>query len=96
MRSESAEKAGQFTEAALMGAMPMYVPDFKNVVMPAIIAALDEWKRDSEKSEQAAHMRLRPRPWGVSGPGLLGVGSTAAASRGRPRTSHCSEASCAH
>ncbi len=48
---EAAEKAGQFTEAALMGAMPMYVPDFKNVVMPAIIAALDEWKRESERSE---------------------------------------------
>ncbi|GFR48981.1 hypothetical protein Agub_g10999 [Astrephomene gubernaculifera] len=50
---EAAEKAGQFTEAALMGAMPMYVPDFKNVVMPAIIAALDEWKKESEKM---AHM----------------------------------------
>ncbi|KAG2486876.1 hypothetical protein HYH03_014470 [Edaphochlamys debaryana] len=50
---EAAEKAGQFTEAALMGAMPMYVPDFKNVVMPAIVAALDEWKKDSEKM---AHM----------------------------------------
>ncbi|GLI59822.1 hypothetical protein VaNZ11_001793 [Volvox africanus] len=50
---EAAEKAGQFTEAALMGAMPMYVPDFKNVVMPAIISALDEWKKDSEKM---AHM----------------------------------------
>ncbi|EFJ44103.1 dynamin-related GTPase [Volvox carteri f. nagariensis] len=50
---EAAEKAGQFTEAALMGAMPMYVPDFKNVVMPAIVSALDEWKKDSEKM---AHM----------------------------------------
>eukprot|EP00198_Chlamydomonas_reinhardtii_P012336 XP_001701673.1 dynamin-related GTPase [Chlamydomonas reinhardtii] len=50
---EAAEKAGTFTEAALMGAMPMYVPDFKNVVMPAIIAALDEWKKESEKM---AHM----------------------------------------
>ncbi|GIM07018.1 hypothetical protein Vretimale_11226, partial [Volvox reticuliferus] len=50
---EAAEKAGQFTEAALMGAMPMYVPDFKNVAMPAIVSALDEWKKDSEKM---AHM----------------------------------------
>ena len=33
-----------------MGSMPMYVPDFKNVVMPAIVAALDEWKADAEKS----------------------------------------------
>ncbi len=48
---EAAEKAGQHTEAALMGALPMVVPDFKNVVMPAIVVALDEWKRDAEKSE---------------------------------------------
>uniref|UniRef100_A0A7S0WQI3 Dynamin GTPase n=1 Tax=Chlamydomonas leiostraca TaxID=1034604 RepID=A0A7S0WQI3_9CHLO len=46
---EAAEKAGQFTEAALMGSMPMYVPDFKNVVMPAIVAALDEWKAEADK-----------------------------------------------
>lgn len=50
-RREAAEKAGQFTEAALMGAMPMCVPNFKNVVMPAIIAALDEWKHEAIKSE---------------------------------------------
>lgn len=46
---EAAEKAGQFTEAALMGSLPMMVPDFKNVVMPAIVTALDEWKREAEK-----------------------------------------------
>eukprot|EP00798_Chlamydomonas_sp_ICE-L_P013203 gene13203-19038_t len=46
---EAAEKSGQFTESALMGSMPMYVPDFKNVVMPAIVVALDEWKGDAEK-----------------------------------------------
>lgn len=34
-----------------MGSMPMYVPDFKNVVMPAIVAALDEWKVEADKSE---------------------------------------------
>lgn len=49
---EAAEKAGQFTEAALMGSMPMYVPDFKNVVMPAVVAALDEWKQEADKSER--------------------------------------------
>lgn len=48
---EAAENAGKYTEAALMGSMPMYVPDFKNVVMPAIVAALDEWKQEAEKSE---------------------------------------------
>lgn len=33
-----------------MGALPMHVPDFKTVVMPAIVAAIDEWKSDAEKS----------------------------------------------
>lgn len=51
LNREAAEKAGQFTEAALMGAMPMCVPNFKNVVMPAIVHALDEWKHDAIKSE---------------------------------------------
>jgi phosphoribosylcarboxyaminoimidazole (NCAIR) mutase len=31
----------------------MYVPDFKTVVMPAVVAAMDEWKADAEKSELA-------------------------------------------
>lgn len=56
-RSEAAEKAGQFTEAALMGSMPMHVPDFKNVVMPALVAALDEWKAEADKSESAGRFR---------------------------------------
>ena len=34
-----------------MGAMPMHVPDFKNVIMPAVVAALDEWKGEATKSE---------------------------------------------
>lgn len=47
---EAAEKAGEHTEAALIGtALPMYVPEFKTVIMPAIVAALDEWKIDAEK-----------------------------------------------
>lgn len=48
---EAAERAGEHTEAALMGSLPMFVPDFKNVVMPAIVIALDEWKNEAEKSE---------------------------------------------
>ena len=48
---EAAEKAGQFTESALKGSMPMYVPDFKNVCMPAIVAAMDEWKQEANRSE---------------------------------------------
>ena len=50
---EAADKAGEHTEAALMGSLPMYVPDFKNVVMPAIVHALDEWRNEAEKSERA-------------------------------------------
>ena len=34
-----------------MGSLPMYVPDFKTVCMPAIVSALNEWKKDAEKSE---------------------------------------------
>lgn len=26
-----------------------YVPDFKTVVMPAIVSAIDEWKVDAER-----------------------------------------------
>ena len=29
----------------------MYVPEFKNVIMPTLTAALDEWRDDAEKSE---------------------------------------------
>ncbi|KAF5832494.1 hypothetical protein DUNSADRAFT_11594 [Dunaliella salina] len=32
-----------------MGAMPMHVPDFKTVIMPATVAALDEWKHEAVK-----------------------------------------------
>lgn len=48
---EAAEKAGEHTEAALMGSLPMFVPDFKNAVMPAIVIALDEWRDEAEKSK---------------------------------------------
>ena len=51
---EAAEKAGEHTESALLGSLPMHVPDFKNVVMPAITAALDEWKMDTERSESSS------------------------------------------
>ncbi len=35
----------------MMGALPMHVPDFKTLVMPAIVAALEEWKQEAERSE---------------------------------------------
>ena len=58
---EAADKAGEHTEAALMGSLPMYVPDFKNVVMPAIVHALDEWRNEAEKSESSGRC-LMPMP----------------------------------
>lgn len=64
---DAAEKAGEHTEAALIGtALPMYVPEFKNVIMPTITSALDEWKADAEKSEGAGGMGSGGRPgWGT-------------------------------
>ncbi len=52
IRREAAEKAGHYTEAALVGSLPMYVPDFNKVVFPAIVAALDEWRIESERGER--------------------------------------------
>mmetsp|Transcript_19122 Transcript_19122/g.32848 ORF Transcript_19122/g.32848 Transcript_19122/m.32848 type:complete len:797 (-) Transcript_19122:788-3178(-) len=46
---DAAENAGKFTESALMGSYPMHVPDFKTLVMPAIVVALEEWKLDAER-----------------------------------------------
>jgi dynamin GTPase len=34
-----------------MGALPMVVPDFKNIVVPAITSAMEEWRSEAEKSE---------------------------------------------
>lgn len=49
---EAAEKAGNFTEAALVGtSLPMYVPDFKTVIMPAIAQAMDDWKGEALRGE---------------------------------------------
>ena len=66
---DAAEKAGEHTEAALIGtALPMYVPEFKNVIMPTITSALDEWKADAEKSEGVRGTRSGGRPgWGTQG-----------------------------
>jgi hypothetical protein len=44
-----------------MGAMPMHVPDFKTVIMPAVVAALDEWKQEALKSECILHARYCER-----------------------------------
>ena len=47
---EAAAVAGEHTEAALAGKVPLNVPEFKNFIMPAVIRALDEWRLEAEKS----------------------------------------------
>lgn len=46
---DAADAAGHNTEAALAGKVPLYVPDFKNIVIPAIIRALDDWKAEATR-----------------------------------------------
>ncbi|GBF88522.1 dynamin-related GTPase [Raphidocelis subcapitata] len=46
---EAAAVAGEHTEAALSGKVPLNVPEFKNFIMPAVIKALDEWRLEAEK-----------------------------------------------
>lgn len=50
---EAASVAGEHTEAAMSGKVPLNVPEFTNVVMPAIVRALDEWRNEAEASERA-------------------------------------------
>jgi hypothetical protein len=51
---EAAAVAGEHTEAAMSGKVPLNVPEFKNFIMPAIVRALDEWRLEAEKSARAA------------------------------------------
>ena len=44
---EAAAVSGENTEAAMNGKVPLNVPEFKNVIMPAVVKALDEWRRDA-------------------------------------------------
>lgn len=58
---DAAAVAGEHTEAAMNGKVPLIVPEFKTFIMPAVIRALDEWRAEGEKSEQgcgSTHMRL--------------------------------------
>lgn len=48
---DAAAVAGEHTEAAMNGKVPLIVPEFKTFVMPAIIRALDDWRSEAEKSE---------------------------------------------
>lgn len=52
MRREAAGLAGHHTEAAQAGRQaPLYIPEFKTIIMPAVIKALDEWKGEADRSE---------------------------------------------
>jgi dynamin GTPase len=44
---EAAAMAGEHTEAAMAGKVPLNVPEFRNVIMPAVIRALDEWRDEA-------------------------------------------------
>ena len=49
---DAATVAGEHTEAAMNGKVPLNVPEFKTFIMPAIVRALDEWRAEAERSEQ--------------------------------------------
>jgi dynamin GTPase len=48
---DAATVAGEHTEAAMNGKVPLNVPEFKTFIMPAVVRALDEWRTEAEKSE---------------------------------------------
>lgn len=50
-RREAAGMAGHHTDSAQSGKAPLYIPEFKNIIMPAVIKALDDWRSEAEKSE---------------------------------------------
>jgi hypothetical protein len=49
---DAATVAGEHTEAAMNGKVPLNVPEFKTFIMPAIVRALDEWRAEAERSKQ--------------------------------------------
>lgn len=48
---DAATVAGEHTEAAMNGKVPLNVPEFRTFIMPAVVRALDEWRTEAEKSE---------------------------------------------
>jgi dynamin GTPase len=44
--------AGEHTEAAMSGKVPLKVPEFKNFIMPSVVRALDEWRREALQSKR--------------------------------------------
>ena len=51
---DAASVAGEHTEAAMNGKVPLIVPEFRTFIMPAVVRALDEWRSEGEKSECSA------------------------------------------
>ncbi|KAF6258967.1 dynamin-related GTPase [Scenedesmus sp. NREL 46B-D3] len=49
---DAASVAGEHTEAAMNGKVPLIVPEFKTFVMPAVVRALDDWRSEGEKMAQ--------------------------------------------
>jgi dynamin GTPase len=49
---DAAAVAGEHTEAAMNGKVPLIVPEFKTFIMPAVIRALDDWRTEGEKMAQ--------------------------------------------
>lgn len=47
---DAASVAGEHTEAAMNGKVPLIVPQFKTFIMPAVVRALDDWRYEGEKS----------------------------------------------
>jgi hypothetical protein len=48
---DAAAVAGEHTEAAMNGKVPLNVPEFRTFIMPAVVRALDEWRTEAERSE---------------------------------------------
>uniref|UniRef100_A0A383V9W8 Dynamin GTPase n=1 Tax=Tetradesmus obliquus TaxID=3088 RepID=A0A383V9W8_TETOB len=49
---DAASVAGEHTEAAMNGKVPLIVPEFRTFIMPAVVRALDEWRSEGEKMAQ--------------------------------------------
>lgn len=59
---DAATVAGEHTEAAMNGKVPLNVPEFKTFIMPAVVRALDEWRAEAEKSKwQSWQLASQPK-----------------------------------
>lgn len=70
---DAATVAGEHTEAAMNGKVPLNVPEFKTFIMPAVVRAMDEWRTEAEKSELLQGRQVRSQHaagpmWNLSEP----------------------------